>query len=344
MKTIVNTKTYLDIVTFATRYLPAGLIRVLAFIRIQWKRFRMPEQKKNYGKLHPNRTFYVIRLYPPASGLLADYIYVLGMMEYASQKGWIPVVDMENYATMYDIDKPINGSNNVWEHYFQQPLIDGTRYTLEEVYQSKNVVLSNGTMDDWYFGADANDSVLMWQYKWSKRIGFQTQIREYLEKKYKETIPKDVRVIGVCLRGRAQKKRMWGNNIQMTVDDVIPILKEKLKEWNCTHIFVKSDEKEPIDEINKVFNNVLYTESSRAEGFKGTIRECYNDADLGINDNNTGEMPVVYTNQMQYLGDIYILSKCTCLISSNNNGCFGARIWNGGEYEHCHIIDKGVYE
>ena len=66
-------------------------------------------------------------------------------MEYADTKGWIPVVDLMNYENMYTTKKPIHGTMNVWEHYFLQPETDGKRYTLEEVYSSKNVVLSDGT-------------------------------------------------------------------------------------------------------------------------------------------------------------------------------------------------------
>lgn len=75
-----------------------------------YKNLTMPEQKKSFGNKNPDKTFFVIRLYPPAAGFLADYNYVLGYMKYAYDNGWIPVVDMQNYQTLYNEDHPIHGT------------------------------------------------------------------------------------------------------------------------------------------------------------------------------------------------------------------------------------------
>ena len=91
-----------------------------------YKNLTMPEQKKSFGNKNPDKTFFVIRLYPPAAGFLADYNYVLGYMKYAYDNGWIPVVDMQNYQTLYNEDHPIHGTTNVWEYFFEQPLDPAT--------------------------------------------------------------------------------------------------------------------------------------------------------------------------------------------------------------------------
>ena len=91
-----------------------------------YKNLTMPEQKKSFGNKNPDKTFFVIRLYPPAAGFLADYNYVLGYMKYAYDNGWIPVVDMQNYQTLYNEDHPIHGTTNVWEYFFEQPIDPAT--------------------------------------------------------------------------------------------------------------------------------------------------------------------------------------------------------------------------
>ena len=80
-----------------------------------YKNLTMPEQKKSFGNKNPDKTFFVIRLYPPAAGFLADYNYVLGYMKYAYDNGWIPVVDMQNYQTLYneELDAPAGGVGQV---------------------------------------------------------------------------------------------------------------------------------------------------------------------------------------------------------------------------------------
>ena len=139
-----------------------------------YKNLTMPEQKKSFGNKNPDKTFFVIRLYPPAAGFLADYNYVLGYMKYAYDNGWIPVVDMQNYQTLYNEDHPIHGTTNVWEYFFEQPLdpATGKRYTLEEVYQSKNVILSNGSDQRCNFTGDKDPEVLKWQHEMAERAPF----------------------------------------------------------------------------------------------------------------------------------------------------------------------------
>ena len=142
-----------------------------------YKNLTMPEQKKSFGNKNPDKTFFVIRLYPPAAGFLADYNYVLGYMKYAYDNGWIPVVDMQNYQTLYNEDHPIHGTTNVWEYFFEQPLdpATGKRYTLEEVYQSKNVILSNGSDQRCNFTGDKDPEVLKWQHEMAERAPFNAE-------------------------------------------------------------------------------------------------------------------------------------------------------------------------
>ena len=51
----------------------------------------------------------------------------------------IPVVDMENFVTVYNEKNKINNSLNNWNYYFKNI----SKYKLNEVYKSKNVYFSN---------------------------------------------------------------------------------------------------------------------------------------------------------------------------------------------------------
>lgn len=48
---------------------------------------------------------------------------MLGYTKYAFDKGWIPVVDMENYETLYQEENPVNGTRNVWEYFLNSRMI-----------------------------------------------------------------------------------------------------------------------------------------------------------------------------------------------------------------------------
>jgi hypothetical protein len=97
------------------------------------------EKVKHYGKLYPDKTFYIIRRPEPGAGLFSNFHWVLGHILYAIEKNYIPVVDMMNYKTYYNETESVNGTKNAWEYYFEQPAL----YTLEEVYKGKNVILGN---------------------------------------------------------------------------------------------------------------------------------------------------------------------------------------------------------
>ena len=307
-----------------------------------YKNLTMPEQKKSFGDKNPDKTFFVIRLYPPAAGFLADYNYVLGYMKYAYDNGWIPVVDMQNYQTLYNEDHPIHGTTNVWEYFFEQPLdpATGKRYTLEEVYQSKNVILSNGSDQRCNFTGDKDPEVLKWQHEMAMRAPFNAEMQAYADKvKASLRVPENMDLIGIAMRGSDLNKRFYGHAVQLTADEAVPLLQERLQSWKKENrelgIFVKSEEQTALDLIASKFENVFYSDSVRFKS--GESDHVNRSSDLT---NKSGK----YENTRQYLGDIYLLSQCDCVISTMNNGYYTAVIWNGGKFSHLETIDKGRYK
>lgn len=315
---------------------PRWLFDVAVFFRQAYKTIKMPEKRKSFGELNPDKTFYVIRLFPPATGFLANYNYILGYMKYAFEKGWIPVVDMENYATLYQEKEPVNGTRNVWEYFFEQPYdpITGRRYTLEEVYKSKNVVLGKADVQSMY-----NDSlkreVLDWQYEMSLRVPFKPDMQLHIDEVAGRTLPKNVKILGVPTRGSEQKKRIIGHAIAMNVEEIVPIIKEKCLEWDIQHVFVKAEEEETIAYLNEKLENIYYTNCERIKNF-----DSRKDVNVSVAKHSISRSESL----KNYLTDIKILSMCTDLLGTRNNGLTTALIWNGGRYEHYEIIDTGVWQ
>lgn len=73
------------------------------------------------------------------AGFFSNWLYALTHVAYAKEKGWIPVIDMRNYRTLYSEDHPVNGTRNAWEYYFEQPVDTRT------AYRSGRFVLSAGS-------------------------------------------------------------------------------------------------------------------------------------------------------------------------------------------------------
>ena len=116
------------------------IIQIYSIIFFNSKHLK--EELKSYGNKNTEKTFYIIRRSPPGAGLLSNYLLVLMHVYYAKKMGYEPIVDYKNYSNFYKEKGQINNSDNSWEYYFQQP----TNTSLEDVYKSKNVILSSANI------------------------------------------------------------------------------------------------------------------------------------------------------------------------------------------------------
>ena len=82
--------------------------------------------------------YYIIHRSELGAGFFSNYYWVLGHVVFARRFGYIPVVDMENYRTLYSEDEPVNGEANAWNYYFENVGSAG----LDEAYRSGKYVLA----------------------------------------------------------------------------------------------------------------------------------------------------------------------------------------------------------
>ena len=81
--------------------------------------------------------YYVIYRTAGGAGFFSNYAWVLGHVVFATKLGYIPVVDMENYSTLYSEEQSVNGTCNAWNYYFENM----SDISLREVYENGNYVL-----------------------------------------------------------------------------------------------------------------------------------------------------------------------------------------------------------
>ncbi len=294
---------------------------------MMYRKICMRECKKSYGEKNADKVFYVIRQLPPGQGgLLCNYVYTICLMQYAYEKGWIPVVDMENYKVLYSQDDLIYGTHNAWEYFFTQPEV-----SLEEVYQSRNVILSAGTPDLTGFHS-FDENLLKKRCELAQRIPLNLHVRQFIDVYGKEVFNqvKDDRVLGVYYRGTTYKLLKDHPN-PATDDEYEALIREKMIAWNCSKIFIVSDEWDFIDKMKHIFPNALYIDHPRVKGFDSkkakSIREEIPEGSNGI-----------IENLLFYLTDVYIYSHCTSILGGMNNGVYTSILWNNGKYENIQIM------
>ena len=101
----------------------------------------IPKKKYTFGQLNKRKTFYIIRRKFNSSGIFSNIIFVLDHLKYAYIKNYIPVIDMENFPTVYNEKNLINKSKNSWDYYFK-PI---SKYSLSNIYKSASVYFSNNS-------------------------------------------------------------------------------------------------------------------------------------------------------------------------------------------------------
>jgi hypothetical protein len=64
---------------------------------------------------------FVVWCPPPGWGFFANFFWVLDGLSLAERNGWCPVVDMQRHKTRFNERRPVHGTTNAWEYYFEQP-------------------------------------------------------------------------------------------------------------------------------------------------------------------------------------------------------------------------------
>ena len=148
-------------------------------------------------------TYYIIRVNLPVNGIFSIITHITGHIRYALSKGWLPVVDMQNYPNVCLAPEKF-GKENSWEYYFEQPL----RIGLEQAYSGENVILSCNKVHPMPYWDNNifydNNHRLVTEWRMLTKLGLlrikEELMKEIMELRAKLFSSKD-RVLGVLLRG-----------------------------------------------------------------------------------------------------------------------------------------------
>lgn len=307
------------------------------------------ERRKTFGEKNPDLTFYVIRSVKSDSrfylgvdlNLLANYSYAVSHIAYAKERGWIPIIDQLHYPVYNKEDGPINGTENPWEYFWRQPW----DVTLEEVYQSKHVVLSKRS---WYAPGNPEYSIEAHQDKTQitkyhtlmEEAPLNDVVRQYKESCKSKIFPTHGKVIGVPMRNgghsRSSPYHAPGHPIQPEREELADIVGQRLKEWGADYVFLTTEENDNIAFFQRRFpNQIIYLPRERYNGWRIFTKEYPNPL------YKSGKR---YQTSLDYLVEMELLADCDALIGSITSGLRYAIFRNGGRYEHLEILDRGNFQ
>ena len=293
---------------------------------LEWR-----EHKVCYGEENPDKVFYVIRMRFMGGlfGLMGHYI---PQIQYALKKGYVPVIDMQNYKNMY-LDEVSQGKENAWEYYFLQPC----DCTLNDIAHSRNIILGMG-------GGKASrrknnsriifDKEIMrdWHNVYKKYIRMNEACKKYCESQYKKLFSKDDIVLGVLSRGTDYINcKPHAHPVQPEPDIIIKKSKEYAQKYGCNKIFLATEDKRIWNAFYNAFGNKLVTNEHAL-----------------YSDTGNQYLPNIATERkksvmgLEYLATIFILSRCPYLVAGNCGGSQAAMYISDG-YKDSYIFDLGLY-
>lgn len=304
-------------------------------------RIRYPKsmsKKCSYGEDNSDITFLVIRPRTDCvEGLMSLFMYVAARLYYAKEKGFIPIIDFENYKTQYS-DETMKCKNS-WEFYFTQP----TEFTLEDVYRSKNVVLSGWDIRfhlPKIFKQDFSQSALeaLHEIIFSS-VDFNETVYEKVNAELEYLGLNCEKTLALYMRGTDYAAlKPAGHPIQPTVDQSVEVVEEYLKKYDIEKIFLVTEDGMIYDKIKSIYGEKCVTVSFDTF-VHGYVGKHYLSQDKSVEE--ISESP--YIRGMNYLIKLIIMSKCSYFIGGNTMGSWAACIFSAKRDITKYIFDLGTY-
>jgi len=303
-------------------FLPSTVYEFLSSILIKSRENIYKEKFKSFGALNPELTFYVIRRRPPGWGFFSNLFYVLQGISYAEKNNYVPVVDMENYW-MSELSslKEINGQKNAWCYFFNQV----SNYELREVYNSKNVILSDGSRihggTEWISNRNTN---LITTPKLLRKVG--NLVSKYITlneitSKYVTGLKSslgwsEAETLGIFIRGSVYFTELeFLNSAMPSLDYFIFQVKNKIKTTPISRVYICTEDFRVYDILRRELDNINIIPNLRF-GSELTVEEWEKTQELT---KIGGLKKMGYERTKIYLAECLLLSDCAYFIGTFSN-------------------------
>lgn len=292
-------------------------------------------EKKNFGDKNRGKTVYLLDYACHNEGLVSIIRWTLAHIRWITERGGIPVVNLNKFPNQY-----LNSeSENMWEYFFEQV----SEVTVAEAYDSSSVIcLSDNAV---ILGeAKINPYQRKWMNMPEKKefeaiAKLNTETKSYIS----EHMPKEIgksRILGVVARGTdfrneaaAKINKEWRQNV-VGIDKLVSACRHYMDTLNCEYIFLATEDADYFEKFEDCFGGKLLSVSQKRVSYNYRDNEYVQVKDL---------MQIKDGKEFgrNYLTVIQSLASCDALLYNINCGSVQlAGAWNGGKYEVCKCIDE----
>jgi len=308
-------------------------------------RFKWRERKECYGNENRKKIFFIIRRISEFEGHFSMINTVLGHLEKADKKKYIPIIDMKNYYSSLWQNEDRKYLENAWEYFYEQPC----GYTLNDIKKSKNIIYSQGfypkNSPSYSDIALNKDKISKLNKLYNKYIILNDKTKKYIYHYIDNYQIKTKSVLAVSIRRGIEWGHLMGYpayscySKHPSLEKVINETKKIFKLWNCEKIFLSIDDQEGLEIFKDVFNGkISYIDRERSEYFK-------NGKPLNIEERRLNHIlkqskkENLYYREAKYLSEIYIISQCSNLICTNTSANATVLILNGNKFKNVYLFE-----
>lgn len=269
-------------------------------------------------------------------GMFSDYIVFLRMIEDAIEKNFIPIIDRKTYKNLFF---PASKEINTWECFFEQPM----GYTLEDIDRKGMEVYINhiGTVVSPVSIMHCTDEEIIeyWRNFAKKYVRLRPEIYKSLLN-YKTELFGNKRILGISIRegyiklNEKEPGRLQGHPVQASITEILNIAEEYMVKWKCQYIFFSCQTEDTERKFIERFGEKAFCHKR--------LRPKYKDLIEGSELVNAFSYEEAYEHELDYITEIFLLSKCTSFICSENSGSEAAFLMSEG-FENFMCIRKGLY-
>lgn len=303
-----------------------------------------PVKVWSFGNLNEDKIIYLITdISTKRSGIYSMYLTILSELSYAKMMGWVPVIDNTHNLLRKNIHRK---KGNIITDFFQL----NNAVTVEDALKSKNVILCNinkkinmlmliGRADEIYkigtgksFFDIKEEEISYWREFAHKNLKYKQEIEKKLNEEYFNVIQGRKNVLSVAVReGKmalsSRTRRISVENEQPSIQLLLEITKHYFIKWNCEYIYLSCEALETVEMFKREFGEDIILVLER---FRLPLEELLKIRDFRSGDKFMKRAKSIPNYDMDYIKDMYILSKGDYLICPDNRGTEAAFIMNDG--------------
>ena len=292
---------------------------------------------ESYGDKEGDSAVYLIDMEEASAGFFAIHNRLLALLYFSDQYGMKAVVRYPA-SYCYAEDHPINGTDNPFEYFFEQPcgisLKDIEDYKLVIRYKKENSYLVNRLCGDANGYARSEADLNEMAQITAKYIRLRQPLKEELQEQIRKLLG-EMPALAVHVRGTDFKRNYNGHPVRIGAEEYLLEATRIFEGGHYDRIFLATDDLEAVGLFKDKFGDKLV---------------CYEDVVRSKGNDTVMHSAIERENHHYRLGvevlrDMYTLAGCEGLVAGLSQVSYAAQIQRkstGKEYRDLTILDKGI--